>query len=87
VGDNQPYSMEPAIDYSILHAQREPRISSRVSQDKSGRAQVRWAKRCRRAGRRPLPVVAIGSPAAVSCTRACYQVGLPLVGPREHPWN
>ena len=50
VGDNQPYSMEPAVDYSIpFHALRRnlPYLQVEFRQDEVQHtdAQVRWAKR------------------------------------------
>jgi predicted N-formylglutamate amidohydrolase len=50
VGDNQPYSMDPAIDYSIpFHALRRnlPYLQVEFRQDEvqDAEAQVRWAKR------------------------------------------
>jgi predicted N-formylglutamate amidohydrolase len=50
VGDNQPYSMEPAIDYSVpFHALRRnlPYLQVEFRQDvvHDGEAQLRWAKR------------------------------------------
>jgi predicted N-formylglutamate amidohydrolase len=50
VGDNQPYSMEPAIDYSIpFHALRRalPYLQVEFRQDEvqDAEGQVRWAKR------------------------------------------
>jgi len=50
VGDNQPYSMDPAVDYSIpFHALRRnlPYLQVEFRQDEvqDADAQVRWAKR------------------------------------------
>ncbi|HEV2464242.1 MAG TPA: N-formylglutamate amidohydrolase [Acidobacteriaceae bacterium] len=50
VGDNQPYSMDPAIDYSIpFHALRRnlPYLQVEFRQDEvqDAQAQLRWAKR------------------------------------------
>jgi predicted N-formylglutamate amidohydrolase len=50
VGDNQPYSMEPAIDYSIpFHALRRNlrylQVEFRQDQVQDSWAQARWAKR------------------------------------------
>jgi predicted N-formylglutamate amidohydrolase len=50
VGDNEPYSMEPAIDYSIpFHALRRnlPYLQVEFRQDQvhDGEAQLRWARR------------------------------------------
>jgi predicted N-formylglutamate amidohydrolase len=50
VGDNQPYSMDPAVDYSIpFHALRRnlPYLQVEFRQDEvqDAEAQVRWAKR------------------------------------------
>ena len=50
VGDNQPYSMDPAIDYSIpFHALRRnlPYLQAEFRQDQvqDAEAQVRWAQR------------------------------------------
>jgi predicted N-formylglutamate amidohydrolase len=50
VGDNQPYSMEPAVDYSIpYHALRRnlPYLQVEFRQDEvqDAESQVRWAKR------------------------------------------
>ncbi len=50
VGDNQPYSMEPAVDYSIpFHALRRnlPYLQVEFRQDEvqDARGQVRWARR------------------------------------------
>jgi predicted N-formylglutamate amidohydrolase len=50
VGDNQPYSMEPAIDYSVpFHALRRRlpylQVEFRQDQVQEAQAQLRWAKR------------------------------------------
>jgi predicted N-formylglutamate amidohydrolase len=50
VGDNQPYSMEPAVDYSVpFHALRRNlpylQVEFRQDQVQDAEAQVRWAKR------------------------------------------
>jgi predicted N-formylglutamate amidohydrolase len=50
VGDNQPYSMDPAVDYSIpFHALRRdlPYLQVEFRQDEvqDAQAQVRWARR------------------------------------------
>jgi predicted N-formylglutamate amidohydrolase len=50
VGDNQPYSMEPAIDYSIpFHALRRNlpylQVEFRQDQLQDAQAQIHWAKR------------------------------------------
>jgi predicted N-formylglutamate amidohydrolase len=60
VGDNQPYSMEPAIDYSIpLHALRRNlpylQVEFRQDQVQDAEAQVRWAKRFSKALAEALP--------------------------------
>jgi predicted N-formylglutamate amidohydrolase len=61
VGDNQPYSMEPAVDYSIpFHALRRnlPYLQVEFRQDevRDATGQVRWAKRFASALREALPV-------------------------------
>jgi predicted N-formylglutamate amidohydrolase len=61
VGDNQPYSMEPAVDYSIpFHALRRnlPHLQVEFRQDevRDAKGQVRWAKRFASALREALPV-------------------------------
>ncbi len=50
VGDNQPYSMEPTIDYSVpFHALRRNlpylQVEFRQDQVQDAESQVRWAKR------------------------------------------
>jgi predicted N-formylglutamate amidohydrolase len=60
VGDNQPYSMDPAIDYSIpFHALRRNlpylQVEFRQDQVRDAQAQVRWAKRFARALAEALP--------------------------------
>jgi predicted N-formylglutamate amidohydrolase len=61
VGDNQPYSMDPAIDYSTpFHALRRdlPYLQVEFRQDEvqDAQAQVRWAKRFASALAEALPV-------------------------------
>jgi predicted N-formylglutamate amidohydrolase len=61
VGDNQPYSMEPAIDYSIpFHALRRNlpylQVEFRQDQVQDEQAQVRWARRFASALAEALPV-------------------------------
>jgi predicted N-formylglutamate amidohydrolase len=61
VGDNQPYSMDPAIDYSIpFHALRRNlpylQVEFRQDQVQDVPAQVRWAKRFASALAGALPV-------------------------------
>jgi predicted N-formylglutamate amidohydrolase len=63
VGDNQPYSMEPAVDYSIpFHALRRnsPYLQVEFRQDEvqDAPSQVRWAKRFASALAKALPLVA-----------------------------
>lgn len=60
VGDNQPYSMELAIDYSIpFHALRRNlpylQVEFRQDQVQDAQAQVRWAKRFANALAEALP--------------------------------
>jgi predicted N-formylglutamate amidohydrolase len=62
VGDNQPYSMEPVVDYSIpVHALRRnlPYLQVEFRQDvvHDGEAQLRWAKRFASALAEALPQV------------------------------
>ena len=61
VGDNQPYSMEPAIDYSIpFHALRRNlpylQVEFRQDQVQDAQAQVSWARRFASALAEALPV-------------------------------
>ena len=61
VGDNQPYSMEPAIDYSIpFHALRRSlpylQVEFRQDQIEDAPAQLRWATRFASALAEALPV-------------------------------
>jgi len=63
VGDNQPYSMEPAVDYSIpFHALRRnlPYLQVEFRQDEvqDAQAQVRWAHRFGSALAQVLPFTA-----------------------------
>lgn len=63
VGDNQPYSMDPAIDYSIpFHALRRslPYLQVEFRQDEvhDPQAQARWAKRLASALAEALPLAA-----------------------------
>ncbi len=67
VGDNQPYSMEPAIDYSIpFHALRRnlPYLQVEFRQDEvqDAPAQLRWAKRFASALAESLPRLAMPAP-------------------------
>ncbi len=71
VGDNQPYSMEPAIDYSIpFHALRRdlPYLQVEFRQDEvqDAQAQVRWAKRFASALAEALPLRGSERPPAPS---------------------
>ena len=61
VGDNQPYSMEPAIDFSIpFHALRRDlpylQVEFRQDQVQDAKGQVRWARRFANALAEALPV-------------------------------
>jgi predicted N-formylglutamate amidohydrolase len=63
VGDNQPYSMDPAIDYSIpFHALRRSlpylQVEFRQDQVQDAQAQVRWAQRFADALAEALPLAA-----------------------------
>ncbi len=62
VGDNEPYSMEPAIDYSIpFHALRRNlrylQVEFRQDEVHDAQAQLSWAKRFARALAEALPQV------------------------------
>ena len=63
VGDNQPYSMDPVIDYSIpIHALRRSlpylQVEFRHDQVQDAQAQVRWARRFASALADALPLTA-----------------------------
>jgi predicted N-formylglutamate amidohydrolase len=63
VGDNQPYSMDPAIDYSVpFHALRRNlsylQVEFRQDQVQDAQAQARWAKRFADALAEALPLSA-----------------------------